>query len=747
MNKILITFSFLIGFFTLLLNFPADVHAYWAHNEVFIYNDANGNCQRDIPGADSGIITTWNVTGLTGPFTTDPNGYTYINRHDGLQTFTVDIPAGYTLASCPGNNNPRPADEWGGCDDHGGDCTQRHFLALKAQCQILVDKVKRPEYQYLAPAIGQTVTVDGTWSSTENPHWFTGISYGYHTVSTSRPAGYGVGYTNCPNNYTCHDDGRNPSAGSSSTFDCPTPVPPDTLGFQYIRWQYYTPPSCVITPPPNFILPSTAVQGNPYTFIADGTDPSNVLDYVRIYKSPAGAVPDWGGGPICSNYVFPFDCTLNNYVFDTPGTYEVVCNAHSTYGGQCSGNPWCFPSNPSDCALWADCGISDHITVNVVTPTPSNTPTPTPYIVANVRSPLNQPLTRNICPVCCYGGGCELEIENSNSCGNSPFSFTEMFTCASGNIGLLGKGAAVNRQGDVLIGVNPNPNTGFQEDAGNNGEYSAHAWPAWNTGGHTIEFVLASPTPTPTPTAAPWTQVQGGNLYAGTVNFETPEGVQIMVTLPAQPQSRGAVWSADGTFNYGPLGSSAYWQVGNQSIPFENNYGYYNTLLSKREIITIQGNQNIGSGTQAGKPIYRYENPADPNFTLSNTLAADPNTEMVFLINGNLTINSDINIGSKAYVFIVNGNVTVAPTVNTIYGLYIVNKNDGTGTFATGTNGRNDGTDLPFTVNGMVYAHSMNLQRVYYSYSTPAHTFVYQPQYLALLMEYLGESKVEWQQK
>jgi hypothetical protein len=88
--------------------------------------------------------------------------------------------------------------------------------------------------------------------------------------------------------------------------------------------------------------------------------------------------------------------------------------------------------------------------------------------------------------------------------------------------------------------------------------------------------------------------------------------------------------------------------------------------------------------------------------------------------------------------FIVNGNIQVGPNVSQIAGMYV-----SSGTFNVA---RETGAPLQLTLNGMLLANTLNLNRIYGDITFPTYTINYQPQYAIRMLPYLGRTQVSWQE-
>ena len=157
-----------------------------------------------------------------------------------------------------------------------------------SSCKIQGYKTILPSNTAVAPATLQTVTLDGTNSTTADPYYFNNVTVGNHTVSVTVPAGYSAGYTLCTNNTTCH--GNTPTPGSSVSLNstsCPIG------GYADLWWEY----TCI--PPAG----APGLAGNPgssavvFTLSPNTNDPAGTSYYVRLTDLTTGAdcFNNWAG--------------------------------------------------------------------------------------------------------------------------------------------------------------------------------------------------------------------------------------------------------------------------------------------------------------------------------------------------------------------------------------------------------------------------------------------------------------------
>ncbi|MBI5620097.1 hypothetical protein HY950_04000 [Candidatus Gottesmanbacteria bacterium] len=264
--------------------------------------------------------------------------------------------------------------------------------------------------------------------------------------------------------------------------------------------------------------------------------------------------------------------------------------------------------------------------------------------------------------------------------------------------------------------------------------------------------ITPSPTVAATPTPGGWMQVQGGDVYQGSISQTDLPASQYFLTYitptPPNPQSAGVIrWSDTGGLSPG----SGYlsprqpndWKV-KGTLTNTYNFTFYWEAL-KNKAITVN-NITVGdSGYYSSTPnnaIYSY--PGGGHFTLSPSFSPNPNTDVtIFIITGTFEITQNFT-SSKPVVFIVNGHIFIDGGVERIPGLYITGCENpptcggGTFTIDTGSN--------KIIIDGMVYAYKFNLNRTYKSFTAPAYQFIYQPKYMIALLPYLGRPQINWQE-
>lgn len=263
---------------------------------------------------------------------------------------------------------------------------------------------------------------------------------------------------------------------------------------------------------------------------------------------------------------------------------------------------------------------------------------------------------------------------------------------------------------------------------------------------------------------APWAQAQGGDVYASgwlksyipavtprVFNTMGPGGYPGVVTYGTSFDFDSDPFSTGNT-----LVSGKNWSVN----ATQSTVNYYDLFYHRFGAPTATDNAtfgNLAAVTQpAGKATPYY---ITGDMTTSGNWTVGTGENIVFLVDGNLTIGGNINItpNSTGFVgFIVNGNITVASTVGTtpaatapvVEGVYIASNALASGTFSTGVS--TAFTTARFVGKGMFIADNFVLQRDLYSYggdtATSAELFEYNPQLLLTMPESMKELPVTWQE-
>lgn len=207
-------------------------------------------------------------------------------------------------------------------------------------------------------------------------------------------------------------------------------------------------------------------------------------------------------------------------------------------------------------------------------------------------------------------------------------------------------------------------------------------------------------------------------------------GINFSAAAP-QDNSDGVIVASGSVGNFS---SSRGWLVQNYPIMVVPGYS---SLLSQFPTVTSlpQGKLPAISGRFLVNSSYTISSSTIP----SNYSAAQ--FSAVVFVNGNLTINSDLDISpGSALLFIVSGDVLVDKNVNTIEGQFIID-----GKIDTSYNG-NKGSAL--NLYGMVVANDFVFSRSLSQNadSQPSEQVIYQPKNLLNLPSVLGSFSVSWRE-
>jgi hypothetical protein len=264
-----------------------------------------------------------------------------------------------------------------------------------------------PNNQAIAPASGQTITLDSVSSTTNNPYGFSSVTATTHTVTASVPAGHRVSYTMCNNSTSCHNNA--PSVATSVTASVPNG------GYVDLWWHYEKPATCTVS-----LSASTIDTSQTVTATINGTP--DAYDYlyspVRFWleRRDGAAIPGFTGiSPLPTQYGQPpasptkYYYLLAQYLPSSRygsistslslsgipvGSYFLHCDSpnnpySNTNTNKCSGNPFCsyesYPESTMACTTdqWQSCSSSDNSVLTVNNPP---TPTPAPFPIRSIRS-------------------------------------------------------------------------------------------------------------------------------------------------------------------------------------------------------------------------------------------------------------------------------------------------------------------------------------------------------------------------
>ena len=269
----------------------------------------------------------------------------------------------------------------------------------------------------------------------------------------------------------------------------------------------------------------------------------------------------------------------------------------------------------------------------------------------------------------------------------------------------------------------------------------------------------------------PWVQTQGGEVIVANwiKSLMTPLASPRLFSVNGGGGYPGGVFygstgAAPYNFNADPSDitnganyvSSTNWLVnepgdGFSKDPFKTDW--YQYFLYRFDLSPVSG-----ATPDYPNPILPITKPASRtkpylvsgNMETSGNWVVGNGENIIFLVDGNVTIKGKINItGTGFFAMIAKGNITIDPTVGVSFssstpvveGFYVTSK---TGSFITGQS-TNAGTER-FVGKGSFIAGSFLLQRdlssVGHNADTAAELFLYSPQLLLTMPENMKEVKV-----
>ncbi|KKR79095.1 MAG: hypothetical protein UU25_C0022G0001, partial [Microgenomates group bacterium GW2011_GWB1_40_9] len=344
---------------------------------------------------------------------------------------------------------------------------------------------------------------------------------------------------------------------------------------------------------------------------------------------------------------------------------------------------------------------------------------------------------------------CSAVTSSTNSLSGTTFSFSPAVSPISQTQGI---GAVtwtnVTTDGTTVYGLSAIP-AGAYAQANVCVSENSGAWTQASAGtltdGGTIDFRVGY-----IPQSG-WVQTKVGNVYA--LNQLT-SSVPITATNPyfslvGTGGTAGLVSYGSGydfSLAAGDLGetqvSPNLWLVNQSHTPIHYYERFNQTLRNTTKTAITTGLDSLTKPACATNPcVFTIEGNVISAASSPWTIGA--NEQIIILVNGNVTISSDITITSGGFfALIVNGNITIDPTVTTLNGMYIASTDTFTGTFSSGA-----GT-TQLTVLGSVIADEFSLQRDLGALndSTPGEFFELDPQLLFTMPEALKEAPYVWQE-
>jgi len=109
----------------------------------------------------------------------------------------------------------------------------------------------------------------------------------------------------------------------------------------------------------------------------------------------------------------------------------------------------------------------------------------------------------------------------------------------------------------------------------------------------------------------------------------------------------------------------------------------------------------------------------------------------IFLVSGEISFESDLNLRNTLPVFIAQGDIKIKPQIHNLTGVLI-----SSGTIKTGEAKE----EQIFTLNGVAIAQKFLLERERYDNQQAAEFFVYDPKIPILLTPFMGKSSHLWEE-
>jgi len=231
--------------------------------------------------------------------------------------------------------------------------------------------------------------------------------------------------------------------------------------------------------------------------------------------------------------------------------------------------------------------------------------------------------------------------------------------------------------------------------------------------------------------SSPWLQVLNGNTGSLSDIFSSGNSKSAYLVI-----STGSIASS--------FESTKRWIVDSYSLTVNPDISsnQYSNLRDEHSPTQISG---VFSSIAAGKTKTVYTDTTPQTISSPITYSRSGDTAVIF-INGDLNINSNIEIGAgSGVIFIVNRNVNIAAEVTRADGVYIVG-----GQFTTSGNISSAScptnlspTDQALTIHGAVYVtgkacFNRNLSG---GNTSAAETIVYEPKYLWLFSDMIGSTR------
>jgi len=254
-----------------------------------------------------------------------------------------------------------------------------------------------------------------------------------------------------------------------------------------------------------------------------------------------------------------------------------------------------------------------------------------------------------------------------------------------------------------------------------------------------------------------WFQTTVGNVYAAT---------QLTSSIPTTATNRylslvGSGGTA-GIASYGTgydlslsasdLGESnasplpAGWLINQINLAIDYYAHFDQKLINETKIVVdpLAGGIPAVRSCSSGPCIYTIAG----NTTFSSPITIGATEKIIVLVNttdgaGTVAVNRNITVTAGGFfALIVNGNITINPIVATLQGIYIATNTSHQARFTSG-NGA-----VQLAVKGSVVADAFTLQRDLgaSNTTTPAESFVFDPQLLFTMPDSMKDSPYVWQE-
>ncbi len=383
----------------------------------------------------------------------------------------------------------------------------------------------------------------------------------------------------------------------------------------------------------------------------------------------------------------------------------------------------------------------------------------------------------NVCFGVSFSDGCSGTCEGIKACSGTLTARAATVTAATANCASIP--ASTNYLTGTTISFVPAVSPVSQTQAG-----GILSWPTVTTDGTSVYTVQSEPPPQyalgtvcVSENGAAWTQNASGTLTdAGTLDYaigyisqagwvqSTVGNVytagQLTASIPATATnpyfSLVGTGGTAGIVSYGTdydfslsasnLGETQVspnnWLVNQTYTPVDYYERFEYTLRNATKTAITSGLDSLTKPACATSPcVFTIEGNMTTAPSLPWTIGA--NEQIILLVNGNVTISSNITIASGGFfALLVHGNITIDPAVTTLDGMFIATNNTHAAVFSTGVGASQ------FVVHGSVIADSFSLLRDLgaANSTTPAEVFAFDPHLLFTMPDIMKETPYVWQE-